>query len=114
VVDFVVVTGAEVADLFVSETQSKDARALSSIEVMQGTPVSLFVRPAGKDTQTLAGAFDYSWSVADEGIATLMVSSDSSAEVTLMPQGGGSTDLTVSAGGLEVTFYLNVEGGAMP
>jgi hypothetical protein len=110
VVDFVLVYGAEVKDLFVSDSKDAEGAPLSSLEIDQGEMVTFHARPVASNGQTLAGSLDFSWSIEDEGLADLEVDSESSAECTITGQEDGSTDLTLSAAGLEVIFFLKVSG----
>jgi hypothetical protein len=108
IVDFLLVNGAEVKDLWVS-LDPGEGSPLGSIEIQQGVDTTLFARPVGADGQTLPGGFVFSWTLGDEGLALLTPSADSSAEVTINGQYEGSTQLTLSVDQLEVTFYLQVE-----
>ncbi|HZO17328.1 MAG TPA: hypothetical protein VFB62_28820, partial [Polyangiaceae bacterium] len=101
IVDFLLVNGAEVKDLWVS-LDPGEGSPLGSIEIQQGVDTTLFARPVGADGQTLPGGFVFSWTLGDEGLALLTPSADSSAEVTINGQYEGSTQLTLSVDQLEV------------
>lgn len=108
VVDFLLVNGTNVADLWVS-LEAGEGSPLGSIEIQQGMDVTLYARPVNAEGQTLPGGFVYTWTLEDGGLANITPSADSSAEVTINGQYEGQTQLTLSAEQVEVTFYLQVE-----
>lgn len=112
--DYLVVNGVRPADLFVSDEQDPSADPLPSIELEVMMPTTFFVRPAGPDGATLPGALTFTWTTEDPMVATVEVAMGTTAEATITAQGAGTTNLTIAAGVVDVTFAVHAVGGMMP